>query len=331
MDHRIVTPSDAAPRWPLGPWQSLLTPIRSQKVSSANHKVWCLAMNNLALIALHRGDVATARALCLEQIDRLHRARHSALDDHPAGTYGIQPLVNLLRLSGGGADAFAGLYDAVHKARAGHVQNKLQVDLPDRHQRFILAAIRRDPRAQGYVAGVLATALARAAFAEADAALLARAVPLAGGDVRAELQTVAQIWARKGAVDAAFWAHLPSADPLARLYHLLSAARSLDRGTRAALALRGAQQAASAAATRRSHDLLDTATDFLCESVRYGVPSRAHIGLADRLEQVAVSLNDEMSLMKILRLMSEKFGQGSDRLTALAARSDYAAVRRAVA
>jgi hypothetical protein len=92
----LLTPQKALPRWPLKPWSELI-----EEIISAGHKRvdlgdFCMALNNAALIELHRGNMDEAHCLCRWQIEYLLKQKTANL--FLRMKYLLQPVVNLFRL-----------------------------------------------------------------------------------------------------------------------------------------------------------------------------------------------------------------------------------------
>lgn len=322
MKHRIVTPGQSLPRWPLDRWETVLQPVLKQTVSAENSERWCLAMNNQALIHMHRGDTGAATASCLDQIAALFAARHDMQGHVPAGMLALQPLVNLIRLSRGGADAFLALHEAARTRRPALAPPVA----PARHIAMVVAALAKDKEAMGYVAGLAAAALARKAFVTRDADGISQAHALSAGALRQELAFVLHLWAAQGPA-AETWAARPKGAVLAQLYHLLCHPRGLAPTDRAALALTGAGQACAAVLEGGAPDTLETALDFLDEARAMGADDDLVARLAIQIDDVAESIGDQVTQFRILQLRSDAFGEGRTRLNALIAQSGYDRIR----
>jgi hypothetical protein len=117
------------PYWPLDAWAKTVGEVL-QYVSPSEHlNSFCVALNNAALIELHLGRPAQARALCLAQIDLLLAMRGEVRT--LASRYIWQPIINVLRLDSMVSPAqcrtfFSSLSRALHSRQPSELPEDLQ-------------------------------------------------------------------------------------------------------------------------------------------------------------------------------------------------------------
>lgn len=91
----LLTPRRDLPRWPIKPWTAAVE--RTLAAPAPAFEKLCLALNNAALIEVHRGRPKVAEALCLWQLQWLQST--GAAPEERRAKYALQPIVNLCRLA----------------------------------------------------------------------------------------------------------------------------------------------------------------------------------------------------------------------------------------
>lgn len=94
---KLLTPHNAVPRWPIGPWATALAQRMAAPDFGNDINGYCLTMNNAALVMVHLRGYRHADELCLSQLQTLSQR----LKRHPSRAVAIglaQAWLNLMRL-----------------------------------------------------------------------------------------------------------------------------------------------------------------------------------------------------------------------------------------
>lgn len=312
-----------------------MRPAIEWKLRPENAAKWCLAMNNLGLIAVHRGNSAEAAELCRSQIDRLHLEFGNEAQGTPGMILALQPLVNLIRLLAPPSDRET-FWDAIRMkhhqsdAPAEHSVRELctVLTLQPETVEAVRKAVVSDQRANGYIDGLIARDRAQRALARRDPALLRNAAILAAGALANELDTVAHFWTAASAdvPPVISWETRPQGHPLIQLYHLLKTCPSgaLD----ADLVECACRDALKRARALLDADLLDLAFEYLEVSRTAGADHHKLSALVAEYADSASTLEDEVAAISAERFAVDYLSAPSDRLDMLLSMTGYRGVKK---
>jgi hypothetical protein len=332
---RLVSPRGSLPRFPLDRWERAMQPVAECILGPDNAASWCLAMNNLGLIAVHRGDLTKAEKLCRSQIDRLYVEFGKVARSTPGMILALQPLVNLIRLLAP-PDGREALWDAIReKPRSLDAPSEdsaselcAVLELPAGIVEAIRTALVADPQANGYIDGLIARERAQHALACRDPVLLHHAATLAAGALAEELNTVAHFWAAASAnvPPGISWETRPQGHALIQLYHLIKA-RPANVAFDVDLMEYACRDAAKRARARLDADLLDLAFEYL-EASRVAGASRDRLSsLVAEYAEAAAMLEDEVAAILAERFAVDNLSASSARLNLMLSVTGYRQVQ----
>lgn len=291
-DHRLLSVSAGVPRYPLVPWRALVEPLALSTLTRAALEPWCVANNNLALIHLYLGQVDAAHQTCERQIRTLFDWVNNEAVGKTVRLLILQPLVNLLRLSGDAqtlGDRLHHLQNFIFKSEATGPCAQLRHLIPD-------ADKIRSQDGQTFLNGVIALCRVKTALRDDSLEGLEEGLRGLGRGVSNEVRFILKLYG---------WncLDIDTEEPpgVFKIYHLRRQGhQSACLGDLPCQAFRVLVQQAEAT---QHHDLARTAVEF------YKVLSQEEliqsIGVVEKLYRLVTLIGDEFDQYELLSGLSE--------------------------